>query len=92
LEAGAALESHGGQRGYWPLSIHSYRVPFDFRSGPFWKLTYGSFTNQTACSEARHSRDQGEDGITHPQTAAEAMIDAGKSKSVAIEEGLYPAD
>jgi hypothetical protein len=26
------------------------------------------------------------------KTAAEAMIDAGKSKSVAIEEGLYPAD
>ena len=40
----------------------------------------------------RHSRDQGEDGITHPQDRPEAMTDAGKSKSVAIEEGLYPAD
>ena len=26
------------------------------------------------------------------KTAAEAMTDAGKLKSVAIEEGLYPAD
>jgi len=26
------------------------------------------------------------------KTAAEAITDAGKSKSVAIEEGLYPAD